>query len=135
MTDVVDWMDEINWNDSGLLPAIAQDYASGRVLMMAWMNRESLGLSASEGYAVYWSRSRQRLWKKGERSGNRQRIISICLDCDGDTLLLQIEQEGGVACHTGRESCFFRRLDDNRRWQTIDPVLQSPDLLYGTADE
>jgi phosphoribosyl-AMP cyclohydrolase len=128
-------MDEIVWNDAGLLPAIAQDHVSGRVLMMAWMNRESLGLSASDGYAVYWSRSRQRLWKKGESSGNRQRIMGICLDCDGDTLLLQVEQEGGIACHTGRQSCFFRRLDGNLQWQTTDPVLQLPDALYGAADE
>jgi len=135
MSSTPDWLAEVAWNDAGLLPAIAQDHASGRVLMMAWMNSEALQLSSSSGYAVYWSRSRQSLWKKGESSGNRQRIVSICLDCDGDTLLLQVEQEGGIACHTGRESCFFRRLSKDRQWQITDTVLRSPKELYGTPDE
>jgi len=129
-----DWLAEVTWNERGLLPAIAQDYRSGRVLMMAWMNSESLQQSVSGGYAVYWSRSRQALWKKGETSGNRQRIISVSLDCDGDTLLLQIEQEGGIACHTGRESCFFRQLDADNQWQSTEPVLRLPEDLYGVSD-
>ena len=124
-----DWLDEIKWDADGLVPAIAQDADSGRVLMFAWMNRESLRLSAEEGRAVYWSRSRGKLWRKGEESGHVQRIREMRLDCDGDVILLCIEQVGGIACHTGRESCFYRRFDDGR-WLEADAVLKNPDEIY-----
>lgn len=126
------WLDEVCYDDAGLVPAIAQDAASGRILMFAFMNRESLELTHSTGYATYWSRSRNRLWKKGEESGHRQRVRSLRLDCDGDVVLLQIEQEGGIACHTGRESCFFRELqgDADASWVTTDPVLKDPKAIY-----
>ncbi|NYT47655.1 MAG: phosphoribosyl-AMP cyclohydrolase [Candidatus Methanofishera endochildressiae] len=101
------WLDEIRWTDDGLVPVISQQAGTGKVVMFAWMNRESLALSQASGYAVYWSRSRQKLWRKGEESGNRQKIMSISVDCDEDVLLLEIEQEGGISCHTGRESCFY----------------------------
>jgi phosphoribosyl-AMP cyclohydrolase len=123
------WLDEIRWTAEGLVPVIAQQADSGKVLMFAWMNRESLALTAAEGYAVYWSRSRQRLWRKGEESGHRQKVIGIRLDCDEDVLLLQVAQEGGIACHTGRESCFYRALV-NGQWATIEPVLKHPDEIY-----
>ncbi len=131
MSDTNDWLDQVTWNRDGLLPAISQDVVSGRVLMMAWMNRESLQLSVDGGYAVYWSRSRSQLWRKGETSGNRQKIEEMRLDCDGDTLLISVTQEGGIACHTGRESCFYRRLDDGNGWQSTDEVLRDPKELYG----
>lgn len=124
-----DWLDPIRWTAEGLIPAIAQEASTGTVLMVAWMNREALRLTAAEGYAVYWSRSRQRLWRKGEESGNRQRIIDIRLDCDEDVILLTVEQTGGVACHTGRHRCFYRTLRDGE-WQIDEPVLQSPEVLY-----
>ena len=124
------WLDAVKWDRDGLVPAIAQDAADGRVLMLAWMNREALRLTAEGGYAVYWSRSRQKLWHKGEESGNRQSVKEIRLDCDNDVIILQIEQIGGVACHTGRRSCFFRRLE-NGEWHTVDPVLKDPDDMYG----
>ena len=111
------WLDRIRWDENGLVPAIAQDAASHRVLMMAWMNREALAETLRTGHAVYWSRSRQRLWRKGEESGNRQRVHEIRTDCDADVILLFIDQVGGVACHTGRESCFFRRLEGGRLGQ------------------
>lgn len=123
------WLDEIRYTEEGLVPAIAQEAKTGKVLMFAWMNRESLQLSAQEGYAVYWSRSRKKLWRKGEESGHRQKIISIQLDCDEDVLLLKIEQEGGIACHTGRESCFYRQLIDEK-WQPIENVLKNPEEIY-----
>lgn len=123
------WLDEIEWTADGLVPAIAQQADTGEVLMFAWMNRESLRLTVEEGYAVYWSRSRQRLWRKGEESGNRQKVLDIRLDCDKDVLLLKVEQIGGIACHTGRHHCFFHQLAD-RRWEIADPVLKSPELLY-----
>ena len=107
------WLDKIQWTDDGLIAVIAQDINSGKVVMFAWMNRESLALTQQTGYAVYWSRSRQRLWRKGEESGNQQKIISISVDCDADVILLNIEQQGGIACHTGRESCFYRTLENN----------------------
>ena len=132
MSETGQWIDQIAWNSDGLLPAISQDHVSGRVLMMAWMNRESLQLSVEGGYAVYWSRSRGQLWRKGETSGNRQKIEAIRLDCDGDTLLISVQQEGGIACHTGRESCFYRRLDGDNVWQSTDEVLRSPEELYGS---
>jgi len=123
------WLDEIKWDADGLVPAIAQDATSGKVLMMAWMNRESLRLTIEEGRAVYWSRSRQKLWRKGEESGHVQHLKDIRLDCDADVLLLSVEQVGGIACHTGRESCFYRRLE-NGRWRSVEPVLKNPDEVY-----
>jgi phosphoribosyl-AMP cyclohydrolase len=123
------WLDEVNWDSQGLVPAIAQDAASGKVLMVAWMNREALQQTARDGEAVYWSRSRGRLWHKGEESGYTQRVREIRLDCDGDVILLAVEQAGGIACHTGRERCFFRRLADGR-WETIEPVLRDPADIY-----
>ncbi len=123
------WLDEIRWTADGLVPVIAQQINNGRVMMFAWMSRESLALTAQEGYAVYWSRSRGKLWRKGEESGHRQKVLSIQLDCDEDVILLEIEQEGGIACHTGRESCFYRRLI-NDQWQTVDAVLKNPESIY-----
>jgi phosphoribosyl-AMP cyclohydrolase len=123
------WLDEIRWTADGLIPAIAQQADSGKILMFAWMNRESLRLTAAEGYAVYWSRSRNKSWRKGEESGHRQKVLGIYLDCDEDVILLKIEQQGGIACHTGRESCFYRQLLDDR-WQTIEPVLKNPEAIY-----
>ncbi len=124
-----DWLEQISWTEEGLVPVIAQQADSGKVLMFAWMNREALALTAQEGYAVYWSRSRQRLWRKGEESGHRQKVLSIQLDCDEDVLLLKIAQEGGIACHTGRESCFYRVLVDHQ-WQAFEPVLKDPATIY-----
>ena len=122
-------MDQVRWSADGLVPAIAQDAESGRVLMMAWMSRESLALTAREGRAVYWSRSRRALWRKGEESGHVQRVRDIRLDCDGDTVLLAVEQVGGIACHTGRESCFYR-VYENGGWKTVDAVLKDPHAIY-----
>ena len=124
------WLDEIEWNEQGLVPAIAQDAASGRVLTLAWMNREALAETAESGRAVYWSRSRARLWRKGEESGHVQKVLELRVDCDADAVLLKVEQVGGIACHTGRESCYFRKLD-NGRWVATDPVLKDPSLIYG----
>jgi phosphoribosyl-AMP cyclohydrolase len=123
------WLDEIRWTDEGLVAAIAQDAETGTILMFAWMNRESLALTVSEGYAVYWSRSRNKLWRKGEESGHRQKIAGIYLDCDEDVILLLVEQIGGIACHTGRESCFYRQLLDGK-WLTVSPVLKDPKNIY-----
>ncbi|RZU99460.1 phosphoribosyl-AMP cyclohydrolase [Spiribacter vilamensis] len=129
------WLDEITWNADGLIPVIAQDAMDGRVLMMAWMSRGTLETTRDIGEAVYWSRSRQRPWHKGESSGNVQRVRDIALDCDGDTLLLQVEQAGDVACHTGRRSCFYRTLDGDG-WQVTDAVRRNPSEMYGgTNDE
>ncbi len=128
-----DWLDEVSWNEDGLLPVIAQEQASGQVLMMAWMNREALAETVRSGYAVYWSRSRGRLWRKGESSGHRQQVREIRLDCDGDTLLLQVEQQGGIACHTGRHHCFFRVLREGQ-WCAVEPVLKAPGDIYRGAD-
>ena len=124
-----DWLDEIHWNEDGLVPAIAQDYQTGRILMMAWMNREALQLSAERGEAVYWSRSRNKLWHKGETSGHIQKLHEIRLDCDEDVIVLQVEQLGGIACHTGRESCFYR-VYENGGWKTVDAVLKDPHAIY-----
>jgi phosphoribosyl-AMP cyclohydrolase len=124
------WVDEIKWTAEGLVPAVAQDAADGSILMVAWMNREALRLTVEKGSAVYWSRSRQKLWHKGEESGHRQIVKEIRLDCDNDVILLQIEQIGGIACHTGRRSCFYRRLEDGR-WVVVDPVLKDPEAIYG----
>ena len=130
MTSKQDVLEQVQWNDDGLVPAIAQDASSGRVLMLAWMNRESLLETLRRGQAVYWSRSRQRLWHKGEQSGNVQNIVELRLDCDADTLLLSVEQVGGIACHTGRESCLYRRHDETQGWVVVDPQLVNPDDLY-----
>ncbi|BCX82359.1 phosphoribosyl-AMP cyclohydrolase [Methylomarinovum caldicuralii] len=124
------WLDQVKWNTDGLVPAIAQDADSGEVLMLAWMNREALAATAAEGVAVYWSRSRNRLWRKGETSGHVQKVRELRLDCDGDTVLLKVEQAGGVACHTGRRSCFYRRLEDGG-WVTAAPVIKAPEDIYG----
>ena len=123
------WLDAVKWDDRGLVAAIAQDVATGRVLMVAWMNREALAETAASGRAVYWSRSRGRLWRKGEESGHVQAVRELRLDCDGDAVLLQVEQTGGVACHTGRQSCFFSRLQPEG-WVAVDPVLVDPELVY-----
>jgi len=123
------WLDELRWTEEGLMPVIAQQAETGKILMFAWMNRESLALTAQEGYAVYWSRSRGKLWRKGEESGHKQKVLDIIMDCDEDVILLKIEQEGGIACHTGRESCFYRRLVDGK-WQAFEPVLKDPALIY-----
>ena len=126
----MNWLDEVHWDKDGLVPAIAQDFKSGRVLMVAWMNREALTLTAEENRAVYWSRSRRKLWRKGEDSGHVQQLHELRLDCDGDVVILQVEQIGGIACHTGRESCFYRRFDKNTGWVTVDPVLKDPAAIY-----
>jgi phosphoribosyl-AMP cyclohydrolase len=121
----LEWLDAVAWNADGLVPAVAQDAATGEVLMLAWMNRESLRLTAQGGEAVYWSRSRKALWKKGETSGHVQKVVEIRLDCDADAILLRVESAGGVACHTGRRRCFFNRLDDGA-WVETDPVIEEP---------
>jgi phosphoribosyl-AMP cyclohydrolase len=124
------WLDEVSWDDDGLVPAIAQDAADGRILMMAWMNREALRLTAEQGLAVYWSRSRKKLWHKGEESGHQQKVSEIRLDCDNDVVVLQVEQCGGIACHTGRRSCFYQRFEDGS-WVTVEAVLKDPASIYG----
>ncbi len=123
------WLNKVNWADDGLVPAIAQDAASGRVLMVAWMNREALKRTVESGEAVYWSRSRKKLWHKGEESGHVQRVKEIRIDCDQDVVLLQVEQQGGIACHTGRLSCFFSRLE-NGHWVETDAVIKPPEEIY-----
>ena len=127
MTD--DWLQQIKWNEDGLLPAIAQDQESGEVLMLAWMNAEALKLSVENERVVYWSRSRQKLWFKGEESGHVQRISEIRIDCDADVILLQVEQQGGIACHTGRRRCFFRLLKQGE-WQIDEEIIKNPDEIY-----
>ena len=124
------WLEEIVWTEDGLVPVIAQDADSGRTLMFAWMNRESLRRTVETGEAVYWSRSRRRLWRKGESSGNVQQVRELRLDCDGDVLLMSVQQIGAIACHTGRQSCFFRRLGESG-WTTVDAVLRDPREMYG----
>ena len=128
----VDWMDDVKWDENGLVPAIAQDAGSGQVLMVAWMDRVALSETAKTERAVYWSRSRSRLWRKGEESGYVQSVKEICLDCDGDVVLLKVEQAGGIACHTGRAHCFHRKLDDGK-WVVTEPVLRDPGQIYGKA--
>jgi phosphoribosyl-AMP cyclohydrolase len=123
------FLDEVPWNADGLIAAVAQDANSGRVLTVAWMNREALKETSEKREAVYWSRSRKRLWRKGEESGHVQKVLEVRIDCDSDAILLKVEQVGGIACHTGRESCFFRKLE-NGRWVTIDPVIKDPSLIY-----
>lgn len=126
-----DWLNEIKWSEDGLVPAIAQDADSGDVLMLAWMNREALALTAQEGRAVYWSRSRRRLWRKGEESGHVQVVSDIRLDCDNDVVLLAVEQKGGIACHTGRRRCFYKQLREDG-WAAVEPVLKDPGAIYGS---
>lgn len=121
---------QIKWNEQGLVPAIAQDWQSGEVLMLAWMNPESLELSVREGRAVYWSRSRQALWRKGEESGHVQKLKELRIDCDADTVLMKVEQVGGIACHTGRRSCFYRKLEQGD-WRETDEVIRAPGDIYG----
>ncbi|MGQ0546039.1 MAG: phosphoribosyl-AMP cyclohydrolase [Betaproteobacteria bacterium] len=123
------FLDEVPWNEHGLIAAIAQDATTGRVLTLAWMNRDALQQTVEKKEAVYWSRSRKKLWRKGEESGHVQKVLEVRLDCDADAILLEVEQAGGIACHTGRESCFFRKLE-NGRWVTVDPVLKEPSLIY-----
>ena len=125
----MDWLDKVQWNGDGLVPAIAQDAQSGRILMFAWMNREALAETVRLGEAVYWSRSRGRLWRKGEESGHVQKVRALRLDCDDDALLLEVEQVGGIACHTGRHSCFYRSFGQGE-WHTVDPVLKLPQDIY-----
>ena len=127
MTD--NWLDAVKWDGDGLAPAVAQDAASGRVLMVAWMNREALAKTRETGDAHYWSRSRRKLWRKGEESGHVQKVKSIRIDCDADVVLLAIEQQGGIACHTGRASCFYRELRDGG-WVAVDAVLKNPQEIY-----
>ena len=136
MNDAVDlgapWLDAVHWDPQGLVPVIAQEQGTGDVLMVAWMNREALALTAARGQAVYWSRSRGRLWHKGEESGHVQTVHEMRLDCDGDVVLLRVTQQGhepGIACHTGRHSCFFQRFQDGQ-WATVEPVLKDPELIY-----
>ncbi len=123
------YLDQIQWNEHGLVPVITQDAGSGRVLTQAWINREALQTTVIEGRAVYWSRSRAKLWRKGEESGMVQKLVEVLLDCDNDSICYRVEQVGGIACHTGRESCFYKRLT-NDSWEAIDPVLVDPDQLY-----
>jgi phosphoribosyl-AMP cyclohydrolase len=125
----VSFLDEVPWNESGLIAVVTQDHKSGRVPTVAWMNREALQQTAETKQAVYWSRSRNRLWRKGEESGHVQKVLELRLDCDADAVVLRVEQAGGIACHTGRESCFYRKLE-NGRWVTTDPVLKDPSLIY-----
>jgi phosphoribosyl-AMP cyclohydrolase len=126
-------IDRINWNSQGLIPAIAQDAETKKVLMLAWMNADALAASLDRGEAIYWSRSRQRLWHKGESSGHTQQIIDMRLDCDADTLLLLVEQKGGIACHTGRESCLYQRFStEQNQWLAVEPVIKDPDDIYTT---
>ncbi|MBK9020553.1 MAG: phosphoribosyl-AMP cyclohydrolase [Sulfuritalea sp.] len=123
------WLDEVAWDAQGLVPAIAQDAVTGEVLMFAWMNRESLAITAETGQAVYWSRSRGKLWRKGEESGHAQKVLELRVDCDKDVVLMKIEQVGGIACHTGRRSCFFNRLETSG-WRDVEPVLKDPKEIY-----
>jgi len=129
MTDAKAFSQQLKMNDQGLIPAIAQDWKTGEVLMLAWMNREAVELSVREGRAVYWSRSRQALWRKGEESGHIQYLKELRLDCDADTLLMKVEQVGGIACHTGRRSCFYQKLDANT-WQVTDDVVRPAEDIY-----
>lgn len=129
MADQIHWLDEVHWDADGLVPVIAQEHDTGDVVMFAWMNREALLLTAETRQAVYWSRSRHRLWRKGEESGHVQKIHEIRLDCDEDVILIKIEQVGGIACHTGRHSCFFKKLE-NGNWLVDQPVIKNPDEIY-----
>jgi phosphoribosyl-AMP cyclohydrolase len=126
------WLDAVKWDDKGLVPTIAQETGTGKILMMAWMNRESLALTLETGHAVYWSRSRRKLWHKGESSGHEQVVHAIRLDCDADVVLLEVEQKGGIACHTGRHNCFYRELHGGS-WVEVEPVLKDPETIYGKS--
>jgi phosphoribosyl-AMP cyclohydrolase len=126
----MDWLDQVKWTADGLVPAVAQDIVTGKVLTLAWMNREALAATAKTGEAHYWSRSRRRLWRKGEESGHVQTVREIRLDCDSDAVLLEVVQAGGIACHTGRERCFFQRLEGDR-WVDVEPVIKDPQAIYG----
>ena len=130
MTEPGTLLQDINWNEQGLIPVIAQDWETGEVLMLAWMNRDALQLTISEGRAIYWSRSRQALWRKGEESGHVQYLKELRIDCDADTVLLKVEQIGGIACHTGRRHCFFQRLEQGA-WSVTDAVIKQPEDIYG----
>ncbi|AHV93040.1 phosphoribosyl-AMP cyclohydrolase [Bordetella holmesii] len=133
MSTEPDWMADVVFDTDGLIPAIAQDAENGQILMVAWMNREALAETAATGRAVYWSRSRKKLWRKGEESGHAQQVHELRLDCDGDVILLKVHQNDGIACHTGRASCFYRRLDGpsaRATWVSVDPVLKDPELIY-----
>ena len=129
MTDVNTFSQQLKWNEQGLVPAIAQDWQTGEVLMLAWMNQQALELTAQEGRAVYWSRSRRAIWRKGEESGHVQALKELRIDCDADTVLMKVEQVGGIACHTGRRSCFYQKLD-GATWQTTDEVVKAPQDIY-----
>jgi phosphoribosyl-AMP cyclohydrolase len=124
------WLNEIKWDEHGLVPVIAQEAATGDVLMFAWMNREALQRTAETGEAIYWSRSRRKLWHKGEESGHVQKVLDMRIDCDNDVVLLMIEQVGGIACHTGRHSCFFQKYFSDGRWEAVEPVLKDPKEIY-----
>lgn len=128
------WLDELKWDEQGLIPAIAQDEKTGKVVMFAWMNRESLAMTIDLGRAVYWSRSRAKIWPKGEESGHVQKLKSLRVDCDKDVVLMSIEQVGNIACHTGRESCFYFSLENdaanNKQWQAVEPVIKDPETIY-----
>ena len=128
----VSWLDDVKWDENGLVPAIAQDASSGQVLMVAWMDRAALAETGKTDRAVYWSRSRSRIWRKGEESGHVQAVKEICLDCDGDVVLLKVEQAGGIACHTGRAHCFYRKLQAGK-WVTTEPILRDPSQIYGES--
>jgi len=134
ITKPQNFLDEVPWDERELIAVVAQDFSSGKVLTVAWMNRAALEETVKRGEAVYWSRSRKRLWRKGEESGHVQKLRELRLDCDADAVLLKVEQIGGIACHTGRESCFFRKLEDGK-WVTIDPVLKDPSLIYRKGDK
>ncbi len=125
----MNWLDEINWDENGLVPVIAQEHATGKVLMFAWMNRQALQMTNETMQAVYWSRSRNKLWQKGEESGHVQKVHEIRLDCDEDVILISVEQVGGIACHTGRHNCFFKKLD-NESWTVVEPVIKNPEDIY-----
>jgi phosphoribosyl-AMP cyclohydrolase len=130
----MNWLDDIRFDEKGLIPAIAQDAGSGKILMMAWMNREALRLTAEKKEAVYWSRSRGKIWHKGEESGHTQKVVEIRFDCDEDVILLKVEQRGGIACHTGRESCFYRQLQGDQ-WVEVEAVIKNPEEIYTTKDK
>jgi phosphoribosyl-AMP cyclohydrolase len=125
----MNWLDQVAWTDDGLVPVIAQEQSSGKILMFAWMNREALQLTRETGHAVYFSRSRNKLWRKGEESGHTQIVHDIRLDCDNDVVLLTVEQQGGIACHTGRHNCFFQQLQGDD-WVTVEPVIKDPKAIY-----
>ena len=136
MNSKSDFLERVQWNEQGLIPAIAQDNDTGEILMLAWMNQQALELTIAEGIAVYWSRSRQQIWRKGEQSGHTQKLHELRLDCDGDTILMKVDQVGGIACHTGRKHCFYLRYDQQQQqWQATEPVIRDPKDIYSKPDE